>query len=71
MSARTPLRQGRRRTRLAFPLRRLRDEEGHLADRREMVTYSIVTLVFLIFITALCTGVDLLAGEGIEFMFGL
>ncbi|HIW90879.1 MAG TPA: preprotein translocase subunit SecE [Candidatus Corynebacterium avicola] len=38
---------------------------------REMFTYSIVTLVFLIFITALCTGVDLLAGEGIEFMFGL
>ena len=38
---------------------------------REMVTYSIVTLVFLIFITALCTGVDLLAGEGIKFMFGL
>ncbi|MGO3362910.1 MAG: preprotein translocase subunit SecE [Corynebacterium sp.] len=38
---------------------------------REMVTYSIVTIVFLIVITALCTGVDLLTGEGINFMFGL
>jgi preprotein translocase subunit SecE len=38
---------------------------------REMVTYTVVTLVFLILITGLCTGVDLLAGEGIKFMFGL
>jgi preprotein translocase subunit SecE len=38
---------------------------------REMVTYSIVTLVFLIAITAMCTVVDLLTGEGLEFMFGL
>jgi preprotein translocase subunit SecE len=38
---------------------------------REMVTYSIVTIVFLIAITAMCTVVDLLAGEGLEFMFGL
>lgn len=38
---------------------------------REMVTYSIVTIVFLIVITALCTGVDMITGEGIEFMFGL
>ncbi|MDN5719941.1 MULTISPECIES: preprotein translocase subunit SecE [unclassified Corynebacterium] len=38
---------------------------------REMVTYSIVTIVFLIVITAICTVVDLLTGEGLEFMFGL
>lgn len=38
---------------------------------REMVTYSIVTLVFLIAITTMCTVVDLLTGEGLEFMFGL
>jgi preprotein translocase subunit SecE len=28
-------------------------------------------IVFLVAITAMCTVVDLLAGEGLEFMFGL
>jgi preprotein translocase subunit SecE len=38
---------------------------------REMVTYTIVTLLFLIVITALCAGVDVLTGKGVEFIFGL
>lgn len=38
---------------------------------REMVTYTAVTLVFLIIVTALCAGVDVLTGKGVEFIFGV
>ncbi|MDH2455716.1 preprotein translocase subunit SecE [Corynebacterium bovis] len=38
---------------------------------REMVTYTLVVLVFLIVITAICAGVDFGTGKGVEFMFGV
>lgn len=35
------------------------------------MTYTLVVLVFLIVITAICAGVDFGTGKGVEFMFGV
>ena len=38
---------------------------------REMVTYSLVVLVFLILMTALVAGVDYVTGLGVRWVFGV
>ena len=38
---------------------------------REMVTYSIVVLVFLVLMTALVAGVDYVTGLGVRWVFGV
>ncbi len=50
---------------------RRRAEEGHAADAlREMITYTIVVLVFVIVMTAFIAGLDLAFAKGVLWLFG-
>jgi preprotein translocase subunit SecE len=37
---------------------------------REMVSSTIITIIFLVIMVALCASVDFLTHEGVEFIFG-
>lgn len=37
---------------------------------REMVSSTVITLIFLVIMVALCASVDFLTHEGVEFIFG-